>query len=202
MFLYRVSQLISKLFDLQEMFYLRFNNEAGSERYFLTKEFNMSRVTVPHGIGLNEHYCRRWMTISLLKELAERQKRGDNKTTPRGVAPVAPSATLVGAQRSRFIESDAEFFIITLARPLALTEGTNSSMTLGFLINDAFKKTVRFWDDPAIPRKDVNETCERCGLPESICHERVAPPAIYQRQQEQKTREQVLQQLVQDMKRG
>jgi hypothetical protein len=190
MFLYRLSQLIPKLFDLQEMFYLRFNNEIGSDRFFLTKELNLSRMTVPHGIGLNEHYCRRWLAITLLKELAERQESGERHLT------------LVAAQRSRFVESDAEFFAITLARPLALTEGTNSSITLGFLINDAFKKVVRFWDDPAIPRKDVNETCERCGLSDAQCHERVAPAVIYSKQREQKTRGKVLQELLQEMKRG
>jgi len=185
MFLYRLSQLMPKLFDLPEMFYLRFNNEAGSEVYRLTKELNMSRMLVPHGIGLNEHYCRRWLSINLLKQLAKKQKHGKHKTP------------LVAAQRSRFLESDAEFFVITLARSLALTEGTNSSISLGFLINDTFKKTVRFWDDPAVPRMEVNETCERCGLSEAQCRIRVAPPAIYRQQQEQKTREEVLQQLIQ-----
>jgi hypothetical protein len=187
MFLYRLSQLAPKLFDLQEMFYLRFNNETGSDIYRLTKELNMSRMLVPHGIGLNEHYCRRWLSIDLLKELAKKQ--GKYKTP------------LVAAQRSRFLESDAEFFVITVARSLALTEGTNSSISLGFLINEAFKKTVRFWDDAAVPRLEVNETCERCGLTEAQCRDRVAPPMIYRKQQEQKIREKVLQQLVQEMKR-
>ena len=189
MFLYRLSQLVPRLFGLQEMFYLRFNNEAGSDIFRLTKELNMSRMLVPHGIGLNEHYCRRWLSINLLKELARQQKAGKSKTP------------LVASQRSRFLESDAEFFVITLARSLALTEGTNSSISLGFLINDTFKKTVRFWDDPAVPRVEVNETCERCGLAETQCRDRVAPPAIYRKQQEQKTRESVLQQLVHEMKK-
>jgi hypothetical protein len=188
MFLYRLSQLVPKLFDLPEMFYLRFNNEAGAEVYRLTKELNMSRMLVPHGIGLNEHYCRRWLSIELLKKLAKMQKPGKSK------------APLVGAQRSRFIESDAEFFVITLARSLALTEGTNSSISLGFLIDDTFKQTVRFWNDPAVPRVDVNETCERCGLSRAQCRDRVAPPAIYRKQQEQKTREEILRQLVREMK--
>lgn len=189
MFLYRLSQLLPKLFDLPEMFYLRFNNEAGSDVFRLTKELNMTRMLVPHGIGLNEHYCRRWLSISLFKQLITIQKQGKQ-----------PSA-IVAAQRSRFIESDAEFFVITVARPLALTPGTNSSISLGFLINDAFKKTARFWDDPAVPRVEVNETCERCGLSEALCHDRVAPPAIYRQQQQQKTRERVLQELVQEMKK-
>jgi transcriptional regulator with XRE-family HTH domain/Zn-dependent peptidase ImmA (M78 family) len=188
MFLYRLSQLIPTLFGIKEIFYLRFNNEAGSDIYRLTKELNMSRVTVPYGIGLNEHYCRRWLSVSLLRELAQRQKQGH------------PEPTIIAAQRSKFIESDAEFFTVTLARPLALTEGTNSSMSLGFLINEEFKKKVRFWNDPDIPTVDVNETCERCGLSQNECSDRVAPPEIYNQEQNQKIREKVLQQLIQDMK--
>ncbi len=188
MFLYRLSQLIPKLFDLQEMFYLRFNNKAGSDRFFLTKELNLSRVTVPHSIGLNEHYCRRWLAIRMLSDLAAQQKDREVR------------APIVAAQRSRFVDSDAEFFSITLARPLVLTEGTNSSITLGFLINDAFKKVVRFWDDPAVSRVEVNETCERCSLSEAQCADRVAPAVIHQKQQSQETREKVLSRLMQQMK--
>ncbi len=100
--------------------------------------------------------------LSFPKELAGKQKTGKYKTP------------LIAAQRSRFLESDAEFFVITLARSLALTEGTNSSISPGFLINGTFKNTVRFWDDPAVPRGEVNETCERCGLSETQCRDRVA----------------------------
>ncbi len=190
MFAYRLSQLIPKFFDLQEMFYLRFFNPAGSDVYELTKELNMSRVLVPHGIGLNEHYCHRWLSIKLLKDLAGKQRRGDKR------------AVLAGAQRSHFLDSDAEFFVITVARSLALTERTNSSISLGFLMNEAFKRNVRFWDDPAIPRRIVNETCERCSLSSAQCHERVAPPLIYKKQQTQVLREEALQQLLQKVEGG
>ncbi|RMD93643.1 MAG: XRE family transcriptional regulator, partial [Calditrichaeota bacterium] len=98
--------------------------------------------------------------------------------------------------RSHFIESDAEFFTITLARPLALTEGTNSSMSMGFLINEDFKRTVKFWNDPNVPRVEVNETCERCGLNSAQCSDRAAPPEIYQQLEQQKKREEALQRLV------
>ncbi|MFQ5769077.1 MAG: helix-turn-helix domain-containing protein [bacterium] len=187
MFLYRLSQLIPKFFDLHEIFYLRFNNESGTDIYRLTKELNMSQVRVPHGIGLHEHYCRRWLSISLLKELAQKQRKRVKKNT------------CISAQKSKFVESEAEFFTITLARPLALTEGTNSSISIGFLINKAFKKTVRFWNDPEIPEVEVNETCERCGFSEDLCHDRVAPPHIIKQEQNQKIREAALQQFEQEM---
>jgi transcriptional regulator with XRE-family HTH domain len=188
MFGYRLSQLLPALFGLQEMFYLRFFHKSGSDDFELTKELNMSRALAPYGIGLNEHYCRRWLSIRLLKDLARRQRRAGKEHL------------LAGAQRMRFLASDVEFFVITLARPLILTDKTNSSITLGFLLNDSFRETVRFWDDPGIPRVLVNETCERCGLSEAECNERVAPPLIYQKEQIHKTREKVLQQLVHDLK--
>lgn len=187
MFLYRLSQLIPKYFGLQEMFYLRFNNEVGSKEFALTKELNMSRVMAPHGIGLNEHYCHRWLSIALLKRLSERPKKKSRETT------------IVGAQRARFIDGDAEFYVISVARPLALTEETNSSISLGFLMNDNFKRIVKFWNDPAVPIVEVNETCERCSLPKAVCKERVVPPVHYRQQQLKKEREEVLQRFLQSI---
>ncbi len=181
MFLYRLSQLIPKFFGLQEMFYLRFNNEVGSKEFTLTKELNMSRVLVPHAIGLNEHYCRRWIAIDILQRLGETPKRKQK------------DGVTVDVQRSRFIDGNAEFFVISVARPLALTEETNSSISLGFLLSENFKKTVMFWNDASIPIVEVNETCERCSLPKSVCKERAAQPIIYRKQQTLKSREQVLQ---------
>ncbi|MBX2990872.1 MAG: helix-turn-helix domain-containing protein [Bacteroidetes bacterium] len=181
MFLYRLSQIIPTFFGMQEMFYLRFNNEVGSKDFVLTKELNMSRVVVPHAIGLNEHYCRRWLSITLLQQLAEMPGR------------TLKESTITGVQRSRFMDGDAEFFVISVARPLALTENTNSSISLGFLLNDNFKNTVGFWNDSSIPVVEVNETCERCSLPKAACKERAVPPLIHRKHQLQKEREASLQ---------
>jgi transcriptional regulator with XRE-family HTH domain len=182
MFLYRLSQLIPQFFGVQEMFYLRFNNEIGSKEFTLTKELNMSRVVVPHGMGLDEHYCRRWLSIRLLTRLGEKKKVKD--------------ATIVEAERSRFIDNGADFFVIAVARPLVLTEETNSSISLGFLVNDNFKAAVHFWNDKAIPEHEVNETCERCSLPKSECKERVVPPSIVRKTEILKERGQALQEFL------
>jgi transcriptional regulator with XRE-family HTH domain len=188
MFLYRLSQLIPKYFGLQEMFYLRFNNEVGSKEFTLTKELNMSRVLVPHAIGLDEHYCRRWLALELLMKLGEMPKRKHK------------DATIVDAQRAHFIDGNADFFVISVARPLALTEETNSSISLGFLLNENFKNTVRFWNDASVPVVDVNETCERCSLPRSACRERGTQATIFRKQQVQKMREEALQRFLSSVK--
>ena len=52
----------------------------------------------------------------------------------------------------------------------------NSSVTLGFAIDDNLRSMAQFLNDPALPRRKVNETCERCGAAD--CAERMKPPIV------------------------
>ncbi len=183
MFFYRCTELIPKFFGLSAIYFMRFSNLAQTDKFWLTKVFNMSRVPVPHGIGLNEHYCRRWLSMRLLRELSARQLRGD------------PNSPLLMGQRAHFWEDQAEFFVIAMARPLVLQEGVNSSVSLGFLMNEEFRRTVRFWNDPEIARIDVNLTCQRCPLSPDECLDRVVPPTIHEREMDRRRKEDALEEL-------
>ncbi|HUJ76272.1 MAG TPA: ImmA/IrrE family metallo-endopeptidase, partial [bacterium] len=182
MFLYRLTQLIPRHFGLQQLHFLRLSSATGSDEYHLTKQFNMSRVPIPTGIALNEHYCRRWLSVEVLQDLERQQQQGPAQ------------APLIGVQRSQFLDDGGEFFCIALARPLVLTPGTNTSVTLGFRLNDQFRQAVRFWDDPAIPLRELNETCERCPLQD--CRERAAPPRMHEQKQTQEQRKAALATLI------
>ncbi len=165
MFFYRLTQRIPKAFGMKEIFFMRFHHQTGEDSYNLTKVLNMSRVPVPHGIQLHEHYCRRWPGMEALRELAELRKSSAEDDEP-----------VVTVQRSHFLNDDAEFFVIAVARPLALKPGTNTVVMLGFLMDRTFKRAVRFWVDPAIQSVDVNLTCERCPLHD--CEIRAAEPSV------------------------
>jgi transcriptional regulator with XRE-family HTH domain len=184
-FFHRLTQLIPRFFGLREIFFMRFSHAVRTPSYDLTKVLNMSRVPVPHGVGAGETYCRRWPALRLLREMERPGKR-------RRARPV------VSAQRSHFLDDDAEFFVIAMARPLALSDRANSSVSLGFLVDDAFRERVRFWDDPAVPRVDVNLTCERCRLTPKECRERAAPPDLHEKQMQQKRKEDALRQFLED----
>ena len=177
MLYYRLTQLAPHHFDLTAFFFLRFHHEQGSPDYHLTKMLNLSGIPVPHGIGLREHYCQRWPAIQLLMDLSEAQAADDYSHDPH-----APAA--VRAQRSHFINADAEFFTLSTARPLALQDTTNSCVSIGFLMDDAFRREVQFAHDPSIQRREVNLTCERCPL--SNCQERVAPATLHRNEQREK----------------
>lgn len=185
MFYYRLTELVPHFFGLDDIFFMRFHHTVGSSDFELTKLLNMSQVPVPHGIGLREHYCHRWPAIKLLKRMAREQQAGTTQHAPS-------TGPLVRAQRSHYIDTDAEFFVLSTARPLALQEATNSCVSLGFLVNDDFRERVRFWDDSSIEHVDVNLTCERCPLLPAECHDRVAPPMLYRAEQEQHEKEKAL----------
>lgn len=162
MFLHRLSQLLPHHFGMQRMHYLRLQNDRNSEQYQITKELNTTNIFVPRGIGGSEHHCRRWVSVNLLKDLKEQQKSGDNP------------GLIISTQRSHFMGSDKEFFNIAIARPLTLSDGVNSGMTLGFQLDKRLKNEIVFWNDTSIPKMHVNESCERCSLED--CESRVAPP--------------------------
>jgi len=172
MFFYRLTQLMPEHFGLGDLFFMRLNNRVGDRRIKLTKILNMSSGPVPHGIDLAEHYCRRWPGIELLKGLAHR-------------GPMPPEDVEVAAQRSHFFVDGSEFFVFSMARPLVLASGTHSSVSVGFLLDQRFRDTVRFWNDPEVTRRKVHLTCERCPLTTEECTDRVSPPTLIEREREQ-----------------
>lgn len=162
-FLYRLSELIPQIFGIKQLHYLRFSNNPENSKYNLTKELNMSKILIPQGIALNEHYCIRWLSVKLLKRLSDEQSKGIN------------NSCIIATQRSNMKETNSDFFCITVAFK-STSSKDNISITLGFNLNEQLKKEVKFWNDPNIENDFINSTCERCN--ESNCSLRIAPATI------------------------
>jgi hypothetical protein len=181
MLLYRFCELIPQFFGIK-LHFLRFQN-AGDD-YKLVKQLNMNNLLLPSGIGLHEHYCRRWLAMRLLKELAAIH------TGEMGAAP------LVGAQISEFLESHERFLSFGFARPLVLSANVGSSVIVGFRVDADLKQIIRFVEDPAIPVVIINETCERCPLVGEQCTVRGAEPVILREEKTKAERKIALGQLM------
>lgn len=177
-FMYRLTEVLPEYFGFK-LHFLRFNHER--HEYRLVKHLNMSQVLIPGGTGLDEHYCRRWLAIRILQDL-ERERATRKKM----------SEPIVGAQISRFIDTDARYLCVAMARHLTLNPAATSSVSLGFRCDPEFERTVRFANDPAITRLDIDGTCERCRLTVEECQDRVSPPYLLALQQ---TRNEIEQEL-------
>ncbi len=184
MLLYRLSELIPQFFGIKPHF-LRFNSDGGD--YRLVKQLNLGRLLMPSGVALDEHLCRRWLAVRLLKQLDQ---------TPTDNGP------LVGAQVSEFLHSQRRVLSFGFARPLSLSPGVGSSVSLGIPLNPTVRRVIRFANDPAIPFAIINETCERCPLTAEQCTVRAAAPTIYQAEQQQREREEALKKLMAQLQGG
>ncbi|MBC8152908.1 MAG: helix-turn-helix domain-containing protein [Bacteroidetes bacterium] len=169
MFLLRVTNLLTSHFGLKELFFLRFNQQADL-KLTLTKELHLSKLHTPHGTARDEHYCRRQVSVTILNELRQLQQAGQWDSQP-----------ICRAQRIRFSTSGDAYFVFSIAKSSPPTPG-NSSINIGFPLNDRVRSVFRFLDDPAIPDTLVGETCERCPL--TTCDVRAADAIVLTRQQQ------------------
>ena len=164
MFMHRLTNIIPSQFGLKNLFFLRFNYTSGQDKFELTKELHLTQLHNPHANQNSENYCRRWLATRLFYNLESQKKDGSYK------------GPIVGVQRSHFEHSANEYFNFTLARWLGRTPENALSVTIGFLINDEFKKKVRFWNSSQVSIKTVNQTCQRCGI--LNCEERMSEPIV------------------------
>jgi predicted transcriptional regulator/DNA-binding XRE family transcriptional regulator len=169
MFFHRLSQIVPHFFGLEQMYFVRFDHTRGTSSIRIGKELHYQRMHASHSIGVNEHYCRRWISVRSLMDFEKRQHSA------------GLNSTLATAQRSRVHASGAEYFSISLAHANALDTTRNSCVTLGFLVNDALRKSIAFWQDAALPLQIVGDTCERCAIAD--CESRAVPPSLRDREE-------------------
>lgn len=168
MFLLRVTNILSGSFGLNDLFFLRFDRRTSGE-LLLTKELHLSRLHTLHAIARNEHYCRRQVSVTILDELRELQQSDQWDGQP-----------ICRAQRISFATNGSTYFVFSIAKSSPPTTD-NSSINIGFPINDTLAELLPFISDPAMPTTEVGETCERCPIAD--CTVRAAPSIVLDNQQ-------------------
>ena len=132
MLFYRFSELIPQFFGVK-LHFLRFHHQENSGSYQLIKQLNMNQLIVPSGIGLLEHYCRRWLSVRLLRDMEGAEQVPSPSDQPH-----------VGVQMSEFVESQDKFLCLGFSRELSLSPGVTSSVIVGFRVDPDLKNTIRF----------------------------------------------------------
>ncbi|MGB3179782.1 MAG: helix-turn-helix domain-containing protein [Cyclobacteriaceae bacterium] len=188
MFLHRMTNLLPRYFGMNELFFLRFHTTTGSAQYELTKELHLSGLHNPHRTVLNEHYCRRWISLTLLQDL-EKQMADDTYVRP-----------ICGAQRSSYIDSKNEYLLISIARPSKPTPRQSVSVSIGLRLNRQLLEQVKWLNDPAIRTRKVGETCERCSAAD--CHERMNEPVILQAEEQLQQRKTTLDSIREEVRKS
>jgi XRE family transcriptional regulator, fatty acid utilization regulator len=186
----RMTNVLPQFFGLTNLFFLRFIHNLRTNAFDMNKELHLNRRHHPHGNGLDEHYCRRWISVSLLQELQNTEElvppsreslfSKENEENPlKMLENKGISDYKIGIQKSRYFQTDDEYLCLTVARHSS--NGRNASLTIGILIDAEAKKRIRFLNDPNIPSREVSTTCERCAI--ENCAERAVEPLVNQRRE-------------------
>lgn len=180
-FCYRLSNILPKYFGINQIFFSRFNNFVGQNLFDMTKEMHISRKHYPHTVK-DEHYCRRWIALKILNELAEIE------------SDKHANQILCQAQRSTYIDSKDEYLVVSFAQAVSPATRLNTSVSMGIYLDDSTRKKIGFLNDPDLPAREVNQTCERCSIFD--CKERIAAPTILQKKHKNEELRKALKQMI------
>ena len=161
-FYQRLTNILPKYFNIKNLFFLRFNYKPERGDFQLTKELHITNIQEPHANENNEHYCKRWVSIKILKEITTSDKNH-----------------LFETQISSYDHTENEYLVLASATKDPFRDGYYRSIALGILISPHAQSKISFLNDPNIKKRKVGITCESCAI--SDCQERVAQPKKLER---------------------
>lgn len=163
----RLTNILPHDYQLENLFFLRFGHKKGSEQFDISKELHLTHRHSPHGNQTNEKYCRRWVSIRVLKEIAKSEDEHH-----------------MDVQISHYPEDGLSYLIFASATRDPFKREQFRSVSIGLQFNNQLRKKVGFLNDPAIKTVDVGVTCERCAI--TSCELRQAPPKFLNQEDKNK----------------
>jgi predicted transcriptional regulator/DNA-binding XRE family transcriptional regulator len=156
-FYQRLTNILPKDFQIKNLFFLRLSHEIGTDTYQIKKELHITNQQEPHANEMNEHYCRRWVSIKTIVESLRQKKEH-----------------FFDAQISRYENSNNEYLVFSSATPDPFKKNCLRSISVGILITPSIKKKFKFIEGNSIKKQLVGVTCETCSV--QNCLERASPP--------------------------
>ncbi len=159
----RLTTILPRHFNIRDLFYLRLDYKKGTESFNLTKELHLNKQQSPHANETLEHYCRRWVSVRILKEFEKKKEK-----------------MLTEAQISVYpFHNNQSYYVISSVTEDPSNPSYLRSVSIGLLLSQAKKKIKFLNDEENILIKEVSVTCENCGI--ENCQDRVAPPKRFER---------------------
>jgi hypothetical protein len=162
MLLQRVTNMLSQHFGINEFFFIRMHTDETLSSFKMTKELHLARQHTPHANAADEHYCRRWASVNILKRIRTAKS----------------SPMLFEHQISAYQDPPVSYYCFSIAEHYY--RKSFSSVTIGLLVNQNLLNAAKFLNDRTIKTRQVSTTCEQCPIID--CNERVAPPIHLERE--------------------
>jgi hypothetical protein len=169
MFMQRLTNIFPKHFGIESLFFLRMSGDISKDNFEMTKDIHLSQLHNPYANELQEHYCRRWVSVNIMKEASVLEAKKKFRQP------------IIHAQVSQYWQTHNRYFCISVVKPRAKETEPFVSVTIGLLMDHKLVQRFQFLNDPSIPVRIVNTTCERCSIPD--CQERAVPPSVVMKEE-------------------
>ena len=165
----RLTNILPHDFNFKDLFFLRFSYHKTKDEYGLNKELHLAKDQSPRATETNEHYCRRWISLKVIKSLSLNSSEHE-----------------FGIQISNYPQENRNYLVLASAVKDPFKKDHYRSISIGIALDKNLKKKVNFLDDKSIATLDVGVTCERCSI--ANCDLREASPKVLEkRDKEQNT---------------
>ncbi|TXD84807.1 helix-turn-helix domain-containing protein [Subsaximicrobium wynnwilliamsii] len=175
-FYQRLTNILPQAFNIQNLFFLRFTHKANSDKFHLKKELHLSHQHSPHANETNEHYCRRWVSLKVLKDISKSKNEHE-----------------FDLQISDYEHDGMKYLIMSSATKDPFKENQYRSISVGLLINRQLQRKLNFLEDKTIVTQKVGVTCQRCAI--KNCDVRQAPAVVLDEAAKNKKIERVVEEL-------
>jgi predicted transcriptional regulator len=175
-FYQRLTNILPKVYTIENLFFLRFTHKADSSEFHLKKELHLSHQHSPRANETDEHYCRRWVSLKLLKTISKSKKAHE-----------------FDMQISNYENDGLSYLELSSATKDPFKENHYRSISIGLLINRQLQRKIHFLEDTKIKTQNVGVTCERCPVEDCEVRQK---PAIYL---EKKARNKKIERIVEEL---
>lgn len=173
----RLTNILPYDFKFKNLFFLRFSYHNTTNEYRLNKELHLAKDQSPRASETNEHYCRRWISLKVLKQLSRSEEEHS-----------------FGVQISEYSDSNQKYLVLASAVKDPFKKDHYRSISIGIALDQNVKKKLNFLNDKNIQRVEVGVTCERCAIDD--CQLRKVPPRVLNKKQKERNTEDAVEYLV------
>ncbi|MFN8310648.1 MAG: XRE family transcriptional regulator [Chitinophagales bacterium] len=145
MLLTRISNILPMYFGIDELFFIRYSSKESSKTLKeISKELHLTKHNLQLEYTISEQNYRRWLTKSVLKYLLKEKGKDAMKID---------AVITENGNGNRYLT-------ISILREMPELNNNNNSVTLGFVLNDAALKKIRFVNDKKLDVAKLGDLSE------------------------------------------
>lgn len=150
MFMIRMTNLLTRQFGLNGVFFLRYDHSEKSGRVTRKKELYLKRNQEKRDVEMLNQHCQEWAADKVFPELVALRSAGSYKKPT------------VQVQKFRSPMKERTYVVVSLSRIMKRNKDTALSVMIGFEQNSVFQRKVAWADDKKIPTTQMD--FDRSGL--------------------------------------